>query len=94
MNCPNEDRVLEWFHDGDHQFVVATWYEARRYRLNSHCEDCGVTYAKRGHHPGFCPNCGSDYTERLVDVWDDLRDPWMDEDADPADIEECRITNY
>lgn len=94
MNCANEDRIFEWWHRGSLQWVVATWYEAREYNLNSHCENCGATYAKRGHHPGFCPNCGSDYTERLVDVWDDLSDPWMDDYDDPGEIEECRITNY
>ena len=94
MNCPNEDRVIWRWHGGSLQCVVATWYEARRYHLNSYCENCGAVYAKRGPYPGFCPNCGSDYTERLSAVWDDLHDPWMDDDADPDDVEESRITNH
>lgn len=95
---PNEDKEFWFLRDGELLPVIGNWHEARRRGLNSKCESCGAVYARPGGgHPRYCPNCGSDYTERLEDVWDDLPDPWTNpenDDSDPDDIEAGRITNY
>ena len=93
------DREFWWYRKGcrgDMEFVVADWEEAREYYLNSHCDSCGAVWAQRGGHPGWCPNCGSNATNRLVDDWDDLDDPWDPDNGvyDPREIEERRITNF
>ena len=97
---PRDDKEFRWYAphidraDDDLVPVVADWYEARQYNLNTHCESCGATYAARGGRSRFCPCCGNDCTERLCDVWEDFKDPWDDPDCDPDDLEENRITNY
>lgn len=90
-----DDRELWWSRKGhDMQPVVANWDEARQYHLNSHCESCGAVWAQRGGRPGWCPECGSNATNRLEDDWDDLDNPWFDDDLDVDDIEAARITNF
>ena len=95
------DRGFWWYREDDSDempYVIADWHEARQYHLNSHCESCGAVWAQRGGRPGWCPNCGSNATNRLIDDWDDLDDPWdpydNDGDYDPDEIEERRITKF
>ena len=93
------DRGFWWYREDDSDempYVIADWHEARQYHLNSHCESCGAVWAQRGGRPGWCPNCGSNATNRLIDDWDGLDDPWDcdDGDYDPDEIEERRITNF
>lgn len=91
---PNDDREFRWWHDGSYDFVVANWHEARRYGLACECENCGVVFSKCDENNGCCPNCSSDYTISLREAWSDLDDPWDDDDVDPSDVEDARITNY
>ena len=93
----DEDRAFWWYrkgHRGEMPYVVADWDEARQYHLNCHCEHCGAVWAQRGGRPGWCPNCSSNCTNRLSDDWDDLENPWYDDEVSPDDIEERRITNF
>lgn len=96
MSNLNDDRELWWWKPYFREMkpVIADYYEARDYNLNVHCESCGATWGARGGRSGHCPNCGSDCTDRLSNAWDDLNDPWMDDEYDAEDIEWNRITNY
>ena len=92
------DKIFEVLWNGKPHWVVANWYEARRYHLTSYCESCGLVWKSRGRHPSrLCPGttCWSDATRPLWQVWDDLRDPWdsCDSEADADEIEQLRITN-
>ena len=90
------DRIFEVLWNGEVQWVVADWREARMYHLNSYCESCGLVWKSRGRYPSYCcprHDCYSDATIPLGQAWDNLRDPWDDRDVDPDEIEDIRITN-
>ncbi len=96
----NADRIFEVLWNGETRWVVANWYEARKYNLNSYCDSCGLVWRSRGRYPSrVCPGsrCCSDATRPLWQAWDNnlLEDPWdsCDSDADADEIEQLRITN-
>ena len=90
---PRDDKIFEWWHNGDRRWVVADWYEAKQYHLRWFCENCGLVYSRRGRGPGLCPDCLSRAVIRLCEAWDSRGDPW-DQGDDPEDIESLRITNF
>lgn len=89
----HSDKVFEVYWNGRTQWVVANWYEARKFHLNSYCESCGLVFKSRGRYPSrLClgDRCWSDAIRPLWQAWNDLPDGENELDAEEA--EQLRIS--